>query len=81
MLLSLLLALSPAHAASLAGVTLADTATVGGQPVVLNGMGLREKYFLDIYVGGLYVPAKTASAAAILAADSPRRMVMHFLYR
>ena len=50
MLLSLLLALSPAHAATLAGVTLADTATVGGQPVVLNGMGLREKYFLDIYV-------------------------------
>lgn len=81
MLLSLLLALSPAHAATLAGVTLADTATVGGQPVVLNGMGLREKYFLDIYVGGLYVPTKTASAAAILAADSPRRMVMHFLYR
>ena len=40
-----------AHAASLAGVTVPDSATVGGSTLVLNGMGLREKYFIDIYVG------------------------------
>ena len=79
--LSLLLAMAPAHAASLAGVTLPDSATVGGQPVVLNGMGLREKYFIDIYVGALYLPAKSKDAAAAVALDAPKRVVMHFIYK
>ncbi|MDP2312283.1 MAG: chalcone isomerase family protein [Pseudomonadota bacterium] len=78
MLLALLL--SVAHAATLAGVTLADTATVAGQPMVLNGMGLREKYFVDVYVGGLYLPSRSGDPAAILSADAPKRMVMHFVY-
>ena len=78
---SLLLALAPAHAADLAGVTLPDSATVGGQPLVLNGMGLREKYFIDIYVGALYLPAKSKDAAAAVALDAPKRVVMHFIYK
>ncbi|HEX6929025.1 MAG TPA: chalcone isomerase family protein, partial [Gammaproteobacteria bacterium] len=40
-------------AAELAGVTLPDTASVGGQELVLNGMGLREKFWVDVYVGAL----------------------------
>lgn len=69
-----------ARAATLAGVTLPDTATVGGQPLVLNGLGLREKYTLDIYVGGLYLPVRSKDAAAIIALDAPKRVVMQFVY-
>lgn len=76
-LLSLLLS---AHAGSLAGVTLPDTASLGGQTLVLNGLGLREKYTLDVYVGGLYLPAKSKDASAIIAAEVPKRVVMHFIY-
>ena len=78
-LLALLLTL-PAGAASLAGVTLPDKAEVGGQSLVLNGLALRSKFFIKVYVGGLYLPHKEKAAAKILAEDSPRRMVMHFLY-
>ncbi len=78
-LLSLLLTV-PAGAASLSGVTLPDKAEVKGQSLVLNGMAVRTKYFIKIYVAGLYVAEKEKSAAKILAADSPRRQVMHFLY-
>lgn len=78
--LALLAALAPAHAASLAGVTLPDSAAVGGQTLALNGLGLREKYFIDIYVGGLYLAHPTHDAAAIIAADEPKRIVMHFVY-
>lgn len=78
-LLSLLLAL-PAGAGTLAGVTLPDKVDVKGQSLVLNGMGLRSKFFIKVYVGGLYLPQKEKAAAKILAADAPRRMVMHFLY-
>lgn len=78
-LLALLLTLS-ADAAELAGVTMPDTATVGGTALVLNGMGLREKYFFDVYVGGLYLPAKTTSETKAIQDDVPKRVLMHFVY-
>lgn len=70
----------PVAAAELAGVTMAGTAEAGGQKLVLNGMGLREKFFIDVYVAGLYLPSKVRSGEAVLAADTPRRLVMHFTY-
>jgi hypothetical protein len=79
----LLLALAvtlPAAAAELAGVSLPDTATVGGETLQLNGLGLRKKLFIKVYVAGLYLAKKSSDADAILAADQPRRLVMHFLY-
>jgi len=81
-LLALTLALPavPAAAGTLAGVTLPDKVDVDGQSVVLNGMGLRKKLFIKVYVGGLYLPQKERSAQKVLAADAPSRMVMHFLY-
>lgn len=82
-LLSLLLALVlsvPAFAGTLAGVTLPDKAEVKGQTLVLNGMGLRKKFVIKVYVGGLYLPQKEKSAQKVLAGDAPFRMVMHFLY-
>ena len=78
-LLALFLAL-PASAGTLAGVTLPDKAEVKGQSLVLNGMGLRSKFFIKVYVAGLYLAQKEKAPAAILAADAPRRQVMHFLY-
>lgn len=75
-----LLLAAPAVAATLAGVTLPDRAEVGGKTLVLNGLGLRKKFVVKVYVGGLYLGSKEKSAAKILGADEPRRMVMHFLY-
>ena len=80
MSIALLLLSQLAWAGSLAGVTLPDTATVGGETLQLNGLGLREKFFIDVYVGGLYVKAKSSDAKAIIAADEPKRIVMHFIY-
>src|SRR5687768_7443009 len=70
----------PASAATVAGVNIADTAEIGAQKVVLNGAALRKKFVVKVYVGALYLPSKQNNAAAILAADAPRRQVMHFLY-
>ena len=69
-----------AGAATVAGVKIEDTSSVNGQNLVLNGAGLRKKFVIKVYVGALYLPGKQSNAAAILAADAPRRMVMHFLY-
>lgn len=72
--------LSVAQAGTLAGVTVPDTATVGGQALVLNGMGLREKFFFDIYVGSLYLPTKTTSSTTAITEDTAKRITMSFIY-
>ncbi len=81
-ILSLLLAVSAgsAGAASLAGVNLPDKAEVKGQSLALNGIALRTKFFIKVYVAGLYLAEKEKAASKILAADGSRRQVMHFLY-
>ncbi len=68
------------RAATLAGVTLPDKAQIGADSLVLNGIALRKKFFVKVYVAGLYLPHKEGDAAKILGADTPRRMEMDFLY-
>src|SRR3990170_2961351 len=77
---ALTLAAVTASAATVAGVQIEDTSSVAGQNLVLNGAALRKKFVVKVYVGALYLPSKQNNAAAILAADAPRRQVMHFLY-
>jgi len=81
LLLGLLLGLFalPTTAGELRGVTMPDSITVGDQPMVLNGMALRKKFIFKVYVAGLYLPQKETDSVKILAADSPRRTVMHFV--
>lgn len=75
------LAALPASAAELAGVVMPDSEEVNGTQLVLNGMGLREKFFIDVYVAGLYLEARSTDAGAILAADGIKRLRMHFVYK
>ena len=81
--LALALMLSPAMALAkeVAGVTLPETVTLGARPpLVLNGAGIRNKFFIKVYVGALYLPARTRDAAAVLRHTGPVAMHMHFLH-
>lgn len=69
----------PAAAGQLAGVTLPDSVDVAGKTLVLNGMGLREKFTFDVYVGGLYVEKKSGNGEEIAASDTMKRMDMTFV--
>ena len=66
-------------AGELASVTLPDQVTVAGKTLALNGMGVRKKLVVKVYVGGLYLEQPTADPAAILGSGSTKRVVMHFL--
>jgi hypothetical protein len=70
----------PLVAATLADVTLPDTITVNNQTLVLNGLGLRTKLFVKVYVGGLYLEKKAADPTVIINADAPKRVVLQFIY-
>ena len=69
----------PAFSAEKAGVIMLDTQMVGSEQLWLNGIALREKFVFDVYVAALYLPEKSNDAGAILANDTPRMMIMHFL--
>jgi hypothetical protein len=81
MLLSLAIfaAASQCRAGTLANVTLPDTVQAGTTTLALNGLGLRTKYMVKVYVAGLYLPQKSTDPAAILKPDVPKRIVMHFV--
>ena len=66
-------------AATLAGVTLPDTAQVGGTALTLNGLGLRTKFAVKVYIVGLYLEQKSSDPSAIIKADAPKRIVMQFV--
>ena len=67
-------------AGSLAGVTLPDTVQVGNTTLLLNGLGLRTKFMVKVYVAGLYLEQKSSDPNAILKSDTPKRIVMHFVH-
>src|SRR5262245_60786655 len=69
----------PAAGRDVAGVTLAETASVAGKTLTLNGAGLRTRFFFKVYVIGLYLERPATDAAPILAADSVRRAELHLL--
>ncbi len=72
--------LTTAQAVEIEGIQVADTASVGGQTLLLNGAGIRTKFFFDIYIGALYLPNKTQSAEAAINSKANKRVWMYFLY-
>ena len=72
------LAAAPVIAAAVAGVAIEDKASVGGQELLLHGAGVRTRAIFKVYVGSLYLPAKTANPQSALAA-TPRRIQLNLL--
>ncbi|MFM6934091.1 MAG: chalcone isomerase family protein [Flavobacteriales bacterium] len=68
-LLLLFVALSAqimAQSKTISGVKFPLTEKIGKQELVLNGGGLREKYWMDLYVAALYVETKTTDASKVI---------------
>jgi len=71
-----------AMAAELSGVFVDDEIkAIGGETLVLNGVGLREKFWVDVYVGSLYLQSKSDDVAEILSKPGPWRVQLDFVYK
>jgi hypothetical protein len=71
-----------ANAREVAGVDLPEQIKLeaAGTPLVLNGAGIRKKFFFSIYLASLYLPQATNDAGAIFALNQPNRVQMDMLY-
>ena len=62
-----------------AGITIPTKVKFNDNTLVLNGAGIREKFWIDLYVGGLYTEKKTTDAAAIMNDDNAMSIKLHII--
>ncbi len=48
--------------------------------LMLNGAGVRKKFFFKIYAAGLYLTARAHSTEEVLSLDGPKKVRMVFIY-
>lgn len=48
-------------------------------PLVLNGIGSRTKFFIDVYLAALYLTEQSSDVAAIRNSAASKRIALHFL--
>jgi chalcone isomerase-like protein len=75
------LSVGPVSGKECHGVNVPEQTTVQASPLTLNGLGLRQATMLkvNVYVAALYVAQQSADANAILAANTPKQIVLHFV--
>ena len=61
------------------GINMPETLKSGETNLELNGVGIRSKYFIKLYVGGLYLQNKTKDANKVLNADEPMAIRLHII--
>ena len=59
--------------------TLPNKVSFNEQSLVLNGAGLREKLWFDLYACGLYLSQKSSDALKIVASDEVMAVKLHIL--
>jgi hypothetical protein len=73
-ILTTVVSFSQKETISYGGVKFYTELNESGEKLVLNGIGIREKYFFDLYVCGLYLDKKTSDEKAII--QSPKTMII-----
>jgi hypothetical protein len=67
------------NAEEIGGINMPESLQTGQTQLMLNGAGVREKFFIDFYVGGLYLKEKSQDAKAIIEADEPMAIRLHIV--
>ncbi len=69
------------HAREVSGVSFSETKTIAGTTCGLNGVGMRKKLIIKVYLGALYLEHTTQNSGNIISSEQVKQVHMHFLYR
>ena len=61
------------------GATLPNTVSFEGEKLILNGAGVREKYWMDMYAGALYLTSKSSDANEVVNSNNPGAIKLHIV--
>ena len=80
--LSLISTLSFAQAREVAGIELPEQINLGdqGTPLLLNGAGIRKKFFFKVYLASFYLPQRVSDVNSILTSNQANRVRMDMLH-
>lgn len=67
------------HANKLSGIELPPVMETPQTALVMNGAGIRTKFFLDLYVGALYLKQQQSQPQKIINADEPMVIKLHIV--
>ncbi|HSM62351.1 MAG TPA: chalcone isomerase family protein, partial [Gillisia sp.] len=79
LLLFAMVTISSSAQTMVAGVSLPNTVTFEGEKLTLNGAGVREKFWMDMYAGALYLDKKNADANGIINGNQPMAIKLHIV--
>jgi hypothetical protein len=71
-----------AHGKDCQGVTFPEQVQIDGSALTLNGLGLRQATILkvNVYVAALYVAKVSSDPHALLASNTPKELILHFVH-
>jgi hypothetical protein len=78
----LMLCVMTTQAREIAGIPLPEEIVreADSAELVLNGAGIRKKFFFNIYLASLYLQQSTSDITTVINVDKPARVQMHILY-
>jgi len=75
-----LIIMSPvSNAKEIEGVNMPESLEVTKSKLILNGAGVRSKFFMDLYIGGLYLQNKSNDPKEIIGGDEPMAIRLHII--
>jgi hypothetical protein len=74
---AILIFTSIGYAKEIGGINMPENIAVGNDTLLLNGAGIRTKFFIKAYVGGLFLKKKSGDANLIINADEPMAIKLH----
>lgn len=78
-LISLIFSTSLQAQTKVAGISLPNTLTIDNKTLLLNGAGVREKYWMNMYAGGLYLTEKNNEPQKIITSTQPMAIRLHIV--
>ncbi len=76
---AILIITSTGYAKVIDGIDIPESISAGNDVLVLNGAGIRTKFFIKAYVGALYLKQKSGDADTIINADEAMAVKLHIM--
>ena len=79
LVLTLIITSPVSNAKEIEGVNMPEYLEVAKSKLILNGAGVRSKFFMDLYVGGLYLQNKGNDPKEFIEGDAPMAIRLHII--
>jgi hypothetical protein len=78
-ILGVLMMSTTGYGKEIGGIIMPESLEAGQTKLLLNGAGVREKLFMDLYVAGLYLKEKSGDPEVIIEANDPMAIRLHII--